>query len=52
VTRRTDTRRSVWAAIGAAFMGLARRAGGSLRQHPMPELREVSQEWRRLDVWA
>jgi hypothetical protein len=33
--------------IAAAVVGLARRAGGSLHRHPMPELREVSREWRR-----
>jgi hypothetical protein len=47
VTKRTDNRRSVLGVIAGAFVGLARRAGGSLRAHPMPELREVSREWRR-----
>jgi hypothetical protein len=36
--------------IAAAVFGLARRAG-SLNRHPMPELREVSREWR-LDAWV
>jgi hypothetical protein len=40
-------RRSVLGTIAAAFVGLARRAGSSLHHHPMPELREVSREWRR-----
>jgi hypothetical protein len=33
--------------IAGAVAGLARRAGGSLHRHPMPELREVSRELRR-----
>jgi hypothetical protein len=36
----------VLGAIASAVVGLARRAGGSLHGHPMPELREVSREWR------
>jgi hypothetical protein len=51
VDKRTDTRteipRSVLGTIAAAVAGLARRAGSSLHHHPMPELREVSREWRR-----
>jgi hypothetical protein len=51
VTKRTESRderpRRVFVMITAAFVGFARRAGGSLHRHPMPELREVSREWRR-----
>jgi hypothetical protein len=47
VSRRTDSRRRVFGVIASAVVGLARRAGGSLHRHPMPELREVSREWRR-----
>jgi hypothetical protein len=32
----------------AVLAGLAQRTGQSLRHHPMPELREVGREWRRL----
>ena len=38
------TRRSVFALIAAAFVSVARRSGGSLNRHPMPELREVGRE--------
>jgi hypothetical protein len=38
------TRRSILALIAAAFLGVARRSGGSLNGHPMPELREVGRE--------
>jgi hypothetical protein len=44
--KRTDSRRKVIAKITAALARAARRAGGSLHQHPMPELREVGREWR------
>jgi hypothetical protein len=44
---RTEIPRSLLGTIAAAFLGLARRAGSSLHHHPMPELREVSREWRR-----
>jgi hypothetical protein len=44
--KRTDSRRKVIATITAALVRAARRAGGSLHQHPMPELREVGREWR------
>jgi len=51
VTKRIHSRdegpRRVISMITAAFVGFARRAGGSLHRHPMPELREVSREWRR-----
>jgi len=47
VTKRTQSRRTVFGTIAAAVVGLARRAGNSLHRHPMPELREVSREWRR-----
>jgi hypothetical protein len=51
VTKRTESRderpRRVFGMITAVFVGFARRAGGSLHRHPMPELREVSREWRR-----
>jgi hypothetical protein len=47
VHKRPESRRSVLETIAAAFIGLARRAGSSLHHHPMPELREVSREWRR-----
>jgi hypothetical protein len=47
VTKQSDTRRTVFGTIAAAVVGLARRAGNSLHRHPMPELREVSREWRR-----
>jgi predicted regulator of Ras-like GTPase activity (Roadblock/LC7/MglB family) len=43
----TEIPRSILGTIAAAVMGLARRAGSSLHHHPMPELREVSREWRR-----
>jgi len=43
----TQIPRTVLETIAAAFIGLARRAGSSLHHHPMPELREVSREWRR-----
>jgi hypothetical protein len=43
----TDTRRTVLGTIASAIMGLAKRAGGSLHAHPMPELRELGREWRR-----
>jgi hypothetical protein len=33
--------------LAGALKALARRTG-SLHQHPMPELREVGREWRRL----
>ena len=45
--KRMDNRRSVIGTIAAAVVGLARRTGFSLHHHPMPELREVSREWRR-----
>jgi hypothetical protein len=38
--------------IASAVVGFARRAGGSLQRHPMPELREVSREWRRTHIGA
>ena len=41
-------RRKISKKVGAALAGLARRTGCSLQQHPMPELREVGHEWRRL----
>jgi hypothetical protein len=45
--KRTDKGGRIPGKIAGAFAGLARRAGGSLHQHPMPELREVSRELRR-----
>jgi len=44
--KRTESRRKVIATITATLVRAARRAGGSLHQHPMPELREVGREWR------
>jgi hypothetical protein len=32
--------------IAAAFAAVARYAGGSLVNHPLPEVREVGHEWR------
>jgi hypothetical protein len=46
VNKETETRRSLLAIIAAALIRGARRAGGSLHHHPMPELREVGREWR------
>jgi hypothetical protein len=45
--KRTDKGGRIPGKIAGAFAGLARRAGGSLHRHPMPELREVSRELRR-----
>jgi hypothetical protein len=45
--KRTDKGGRIPGRIAGAFAGLARRAGGSLHRHPMPELREVSRELRR-----
>jgi hypothetical protein len=47
VTHERDTRRSVLGTIAAAIVGIAKRAGGSLHHHPMPELRELGREMRR-----
>jgi hypothetical protein len=54
MTKRTDKRTNremdkarIPGRIAGAVAGLAQRAGGSLHRHPMPELREVSREWRR-----
>jgi hypothetical protein len=55
MTKRTDKRTDrgmdnesrVPGKIAGAVAGFARRAGGSLHRHPMPELREVSRELRR-----
>jgi hypothetical protein len=32
--------------IASAFASFARYAGGSLVNHPLPEVREVGNEWR------
>ena len=32
--------------IAAAFASFARYAGGSLVDHPLPEVREIGNEWR------
>jgi hypothetical protein len=34
------------ARIASAFAAFARYAGGSLHDHPLPEVREVGAEWR------
>lgn len=44
MNKENHTRRSVLALIAAVFVGAARRSGGSLNRHPMPELREVGRE--------
>jgi hypothetical protein len=47
IDKRGDKGGRIPGKIAGAVAGLARRAGGSLHQHPMPELREVSRELRR-----
>jgi hypothetical protein len=47
IDKRGDKGGRVPGKIAGAVAGLARRAGGSLHRHPMPELREVSRELRR-----
>jgi hypothetical protein len=46
-THSTLARRGVWTLVLAALATFARRSGGSLNRHPMPELREIGHEWRR-----
>jgi hypothetical protein len=45
VTTQEEKRSDFWSSLSAALAVLARQSGYSIRESPLPELREAAREW-------